>query len=380
VIKPVVHPGTAPFAGGALQRRTLLAGLATAPAWAQSPRLVSPLDQGVVIEGRSATTTDGSVRLGFPGVGLRCIADTARLALVVTAHKGQWPTGEGPSDSFIDVQVDGGAPRRVRLALGRQEVVLYQGPPGRHRVDVTRRTESWQGLMDVHGLLQADDRPLSAPPLPARRLMFIGDSITCGAGLDVARDSAEAGPQTSDATRAFGKLLAARFDAQCHLVSYGGRGLIRDWQGLSDINNAPVFYERALPDDPNAPWEHRRYVPHAIGICLGTNDFNQGIPDREAFVGAYERFVRKLQHDAPGAAILIIDSPMTDDSPDRGPRATVLRGYLDAVVQRIGDPRVRHAPLRKARARASDAHPIAEDHVDIADQLEPHLRAVLQPA
>jgi formate dehydrogenase major subunit len=77
------------------------------------------------------------------------------------------------------------------------------------------------------------------------------------------------------------ELVARRLGAQCHLVSYGGRGIIRDWQGIRDTRNAPVFYELALPDDPAVRWDHMRYVPDAIGIlrkrqCVGAYDHADG--------------------------------------------------------------------------------------------------------
>ena len=55
--------------------------------------------------------------------------------------------------------------------------------------------------------------------------------MACGEGVD--RPSQQEGDQASgaDALHSYGMLLARALGAQCHLVCYGGRGLIRDWQG-----------------------------------------------------------------------------------------------------------------------------------------------------
>ena len=319
----------------------------------------------VAIEGRTATAADGSLRIGYPGVALHFACD-GPAALTVTASTGE---------CFLDVAVDDAPPAIVHLAAGPQSVPLCGA--GRHRVVVLKRTEAWQGTLSVASI----DGParVTPLPLPARRLLFIGDSITCGAATDVP-DAASTidGTIANDAAKSFGRVLARRLNAACHLVSYGGRGIIRDWQGIRAIANAPVFYERALPDDPLAPWDHRRYVPHGIAIALGTNDFNQGVPDQNEFVNGYIEFIRKVMRDAPAAAILVVDSPMTNDgSPTLGHLKTIQRDYLDHVVAAIGSPRVTRALLGHYPGRAINVHPIGSEHVAIAGELEPHFRIAL---
>lgn len=355
-----------------ITRRAALGGFAAVAAF---PSLAGGRTGGEVkvgtgrmtVEGRYAFGPSGAIRLGYPGVALRMIADTPQLAMRVNASS---------ADVFLSILVDDEAPRRVRLDKGQQDLTLFEDAPGKHRVQIVRRTESWQGTMDVLGFGQPGKGAVAPMPLPDRRLTFIGDSITCGAGEDAAMDYQSDGPETSDGSRAYGRLLAAKFGASCHLVSYGGKGLIRDWQGKPPPAEptAPIFYERAMPDDPTTQWNHRSYVPHAIGVCLGTNDFNQGVPEREVFVGAYVAFARKLMHDAPGATILLIDSPMTDDNgPDH--KRSVQIDYLQDTVKRLGTPRVVRAPLSHQPGRPTNSHPIYPQHIAMAAELEPPFRA-----
>src|SRR6201995_4212179 len=86
----------------------------------------------------------------------------------------------------------------------------------------------------------------AAPALPPRKLMFIGDSVTCGE-MDAWEPTRDMNDRLNcDARVSYGMLVAQRLGAQCHLVSYGGRGIIRDWQGIRETRNAPQFYELAL--------------------------------------------------------------------------------------------------------------------------------------
>jgi lysophospholipase L1-like esterase len=161
------------------------------------------------------------------------------------------------------------------------------------------------------------------------------------------------------------------------LVSCGGRGLIRDWQGVRSGTNAPQFYELALPDDPAAWWDHQRYVADAIGIELGQNDFSSGIPDQAEYVNAYVQFVEKLRRDAPQAVIFLMNSPMQADASTGDPRRAALCAYLAQVVAKCNTPKVILAPLRHYAGVPGNTHPTGADHAAMADELEPVFRRAL---
>ncbi len=359
----------------------LLAGAAVfaaaSPALAKSkipadsdPLTRGPRDPIMSYEGRTADmkTADGTlfVRASFPGVVLRINFNGSRLVLKTTASS---------ENVFLDLSVDGASPKVVRLATGAKDLVVFDGADGVHSVTIARRTESWEGQWDIAGATLDKGRFLPPPALPAKKLMFIGDSITCGAGTDVTRDDPRQDMAVNDAQKSFGKVLAATLGTQCHLVSYGGRGVYRDWQGIQAINNAPQFYDRAAPDEPGLIWNPADYVPDAVGICLGTNDFNQGIPDQNDFINTYVEFIDKVRRDAPRARVVVINSPMLTDGDI--PKRTVCGAYLDEVVRRASSPLVVRAQIAHYPGRPSNSHPIAEEHVAIAAELEPLFRGAL---
>jgi lysophospholipase L1-like esterase len=178
-------------------------------------------------------------------------------------------------------------------------------------------------------------------------------------------------------------LLARALDAQCHLVAYGGRGVIRDWRGKSDILNAPQFFGLAVADEPGPapPWDHGSYVPDGVVVSLGTNDFNLALgalPEREAFVSAYVGFVKAIRQRYPDALLFITEGAIVNDESDpvRRPKTT-LGEYLDEAVRRLADPRVRHVAARHYPGDACNAHPTREQHRLMARDLEPVLRSAL---
>ncbi len=61
---------------------------------------------------------------------------------------------------------------------------------------------------------------------------------------------------------------------------------MRDWQGRSDTLNAPQFFRLAIPDERLNPADLNAYVPDAVVVSLGTNDFNLSLgafPTQERF-------------------------------------------------------------------------------------------------
>jgi hypothetical protein len=247
-----------------------------------------------------------------------------------------------------------------------------------HSVEVTRRTESWQGEFDVSGLvLGANDALLQPDPLPARKLMVIGDSVACGEYADFRPGDPAKDNRECSARLSYGMIVARRVNAQCHLVSYGGRGVTRDWQGIRRTNVAPIFYELALPDDPKILWNPGDYVPDAILVCVGLNDFDVGIPDQVDFENAYVQFLEKIRRDAPVAKIFLIVSPILGDRADRVSPREVLASYLMDISARMGDPRMPVVATTYRPGRPGNTHPTALQQRAIADEIEPTIRSAM---
>jgi lysophospholipase L1-like esterase len=348
----------------------LLGSALPATAFAGETPAASPL---VRIEGRTAAGRDGGVRLGFPGVTLHLRFRGTALSMRVEASSDQ---------VYFDVLVDRLPPvvLQVRQGSGNYPLLPPDADNREHLIAIVRRSESWQGTCEIAGFRPGPGGTLLTPP-PAsdRRLLFIGDSITCGEYIEYRPDNPiGTDSHTTNARLTYAMTLARRFGAECMLVSAGGRGIIRDWQGIRATNNAPQFYELALPDDPTMRWDPKAYVPDAIGICLGTNDFNQGIPDQNEFVNAGVEFLRKIRRDAPQAWIFLLGSPILTDAPDGGvPKRSALRGYLHEIIAHTGDKRIVFAPVSHYPGVPHNGHPTAAENAAMADEVGPLFRRAL---
>lgn len=320
------------------------------------------------VEGRCVPSASGSVTLGYPGVTVHLSVRGPSLNMTAKATA---------SEVDFDVIVDGRLEGRVRLKQGLSDTRLFGNATNElHQVEIVHVTESSNGYCEIESFTS---EAFEAPPAPpAHRLLFIGDSFTCGAATECrpGRPTPATKSLRQNARLSYGWILSRRLSSDVSLVSYAGRGLIRDWEGLQSPQPAPEFYEYALADDHSTAWRHASFVPDAIGVCLG-NDFDSGIPDEAEYVRSYTEFLRKLQRDAPKAAILLIVSPVIWDAEDGPPRHTVLKAYLNEVVRRLNSPSVSVVDVGNYHGVPGDGHPDGSAHETVAHILEPRLRAAL---
>ncbi|QGZ38858.1 lysophospholipase L1-like esterase [Pseudoduganella flava] len=313
--------------------------------------------------GRMVDTADGGVRFAYPGVSLFVRFEGSALSVDASS------TGD---KSWLDVVVDGGPPRTIHLARERSSVRLAEGlAAGAHTVEVLHRSETWHGVVTLASFV-TDGRMLAPPALPSRRLLFLGDSVTCGEALERTPPGPKQ-PVWWNPRASYGMLTARALDAQVQLVCHGGRGLLRSWNGRTDEFNLPRFYELAIADPAQASaWDQRGYAPDLIVSAIGTNDFNQGIPERSQYVDTYVAFVRTLLRDHPRARIVLTEGAILD-----GAKKAALTDYLQETIRRVNDPRLHYIPSHHYPGDAQDAHPTRAQHARMAEDLVPALRQLM---
>ena len=213
------------------------------------------------------------------------------------------------------------------------------------------------------------------PPLPQRKLLFIGDSVTCGAGVDNWPACPAETNRHSNAYDAYGMVLGRRLDAQSELVCFGGRGIVRDYLGHRNVLNAPQFFAYSIPSQEpvtQAKWTDDGCTPDAVVISLGTNDWNLQKTDpltEDEFVGKYLGLVRNVRAHYPHAWIVLTQGSIIGDP--------VLSQWVQETVKRMNDPRVVWFASHHFPGSTCDTHPDKIEHLEIADDFEVELRKLL---
>jgi hypothetical protein len=210
-------------------------------------------------------------------------------------------------------------------------------------------------------------------PKPKRKIEFIGNSITCGASSDMSEVPCGKGVwhDQHNAYMAYGPVTARGLNAQWHLSSVSGIGLIHSCCNL-DITMPPVFDKIELRGD-SIPWDFKRYQPDVVTICLGQND---GIQDSLKFSTAYIAFIRQLRKHYPKAQLVLLTSPMADDK-----LKTFLKDQINGLLNFLhkeGDKKISKYFFSRSYNSGCDYHPSLEEHQLIAAELSGYLKKLMR--
>jgi len=325
---------------------------------------VAPTDSHIARMGRTHTNSDRSLSFGFPGVSFKTDVIGTNLSANLQSTTGK---------SWIDVIVDGGPAKTIKITQDLTPIELFDFPiSGKHSVELIHRSENWHGQVSLHSFSLKGEKFLPAPILPTHKILILGDSVTCGEAIDRVT-SEEKNPRWWNARESYGMLTAKALNAQVNLVCWGGRGLVRSWNGKTDEAKLPDFYEFAVGDnDPAMKWDHTQYQPDLIVSAIGTNDFSPGIPEREAYVTAYVKLINKLLNNHPQAQIALTEGVIL-----KGNEKRALIDYIREAISRVNDSRVHQITSAHYPGDSSDAHPTKAQHAAMAKDMAPQLKALM---
>ncbi|MCP8897922.1 SGNH/GDSL hydrolase family protein [Gilvimarinus xylanilyticus] len=345
----------------------LLVGLLSACAQAPKTTTLNADDPAVRWSGRHAAQ-DGEVRFGYPSVSANVRISGGTLTMTAVSNKGE---------SWMSVRVDDQPPKRFQVSAEPRVYPLVENSTQAHTVRVSHVGETWRGIVTVEGFNLIGGEFRAPPAPPQRKLLVIGDSVTCGEGVYTPpAHHCDSNPRQPDSDNSYGMRLGKALNAETQLVCYGGRGLIRSWNGNTDDLQAPQFFDLSIPEPGQPQADLQAFVPKIILISLGTNDFSLGIgplPEKEAFVSAYVDFTQRLLSLYPEAKIALTEgSIVNDDDPER-PQKTVLRDYIAHTIARVDSPRLFQVDSPYYPGDQCDAHPTGAQHKAMADALERQL-------
>lgn len=243
-------------------------------------------------EGTSCTVTiEGDTNAGSPAS-----ADNyARAAVYVN--------GERKADEMIDAPA-----KTIEISADGSETA----------VKIVKLSESAQSTYAISDITidGTNEKPTENK---THLIEFIGDSITCGYGVDDEDKDHHFATRTEDCTKAYAYKTAEKLDADYSLVSFSGHGIISGYSG--DGNKVPSQIVPPYYDhigytwskfegfDPLAiDWDFSAArEPDVIVINLGTNDdsYCKNKDDRcEEYRTEYINFVKQIREKNPNAKII----------------------------------------------------------------------------
>lgn len=255
-------------------------------------------------------------------------------------------------------------------------------------VKVIKLSES---AMSVCGIskIEVEGSDVKPAAVSDKKIEFIGDSITCGYGVDDPVKENHFMTSTEDTTKAYAYLTAKALGADYSMVCLSGHGII---SGYSNDGNKvenqimPKFYDYlgfsygsfASGKQPqNMEWNHADYQPDLVVINLGTNDDSYCQNDAEKqldYKTQYIEFLKHIREVNPDAHILCTLGIMGDRL-----YPTIESVVADYTAQ-TGDTNVSSMKFdvqSPADGYAADWHPTDITQKKAAEKLTAHIKTLM---
>ncbi|MEP6927914.1 MAG: SGNH/GDSL hydrolase family protein [Ginsengibacter sp.] len=275
----------------------------------------------------------------------------------------------GNYHNYIEVIIDNMQPVRLQAKWKNNAIKIEGLNNSNHTVTVCKNTESGIGYLEFAGI--NCKKLLSLPAKPVRKIEFIGNSITCGYGMDYSTipcDKAQWYDQ-HNAWMSYGPLTSRALHAQWHLTAVSGIGMIHSCCNLPIL--MPQVFDKINMTGDSIAWNFKSYIPDVVTICLGQND---GIQDSTIFCNAYIHFILTVRKKYTSADIICLTSPMGDAA-----LTTVLKRYLSSIVSfmnKKGDKKIYKFFFSKQFHNGCGGHPDFNEHRQIAAELTPYIKSL----
>ena len=224
---------------------------------------------------------------------------------------------------FLNERGEYKEPVRISLDKTENECVLFESNIEKTvLIKVLKLSEcafGYAGLkkLEIEGTLRKG-RNLGDKAKASPKIEFIGDSITCGYGVEGVweKDTFCTGQERPDKAYAF--LTARALKAEFQLCSWSGIGITSNYVDPATVMLPETRWlmpacwpytdksgELRLHAEPHV-WDESRFSPNIVVINLGTNDISwvRGIEDRRlAYVSGLRQLIEAVHRRSPDAKI-----------------------------------------------------------------------------
>ncbi len=305
--------------------------------------------------------------------------------------KGDQIASSHTNQARIGIYVNG---KRVIDDLVKQSLKTYTVFESDIDENVTVRfiklSEAAMSTVGIEGITVDATRGIKPTPVNVHKIEFIGDSITCGYGVDDENELHSFSTATEDVTKAYAFQTAQALQADYSMVSYSGYGIITGYtendQKLT-THLVPDYYDKVgksegrfdgILEPQSISWDFKEFVPDLIVINLGTNDdsYAKDDADRQAeYASRYVEFLKLVRQNNSHAVLLCTLGIMGDR----------LYPYVEQAVsdytQETGDTNIaamRFEGQLEADGYAADWHPSKVTHHKAAKKLVAQIKELMK--
>lgn len=344
-------------------------------------REYQPSSENVKSLGR-AWYSEGELICAYSGTGCEFTATGKSVKFTI---KGDDAARSGNKDNAarLAVYVDGERVTDIMLEEQEKTVTAFEGETEKTAVvSLVKLSESANSTFSITKIeAEGEIKPTEEKPL---YIEFIGDSITCGYGVDDEDRNHHFSTSTEDCTKAYAYKTAQLLDADYSLVALSGHGIISGYTSNPDKKSAsqimPKYYDKIgfcyTSDVSYTEWDFGR-SPDVIVINLGTNDdsYCKGDQDKQAeFTEAYVEFLKHIREKNPDSQILCTLGVMGSGL------LRSIRTAVETYTAETGDEKVSAMPLpqqSESDGIAADWHPTEKTHEKTAEKVAKKIKELL---
>ena len=288
----------------------------------------------------------------------------------------------------VAVYVDGVRVSDILLEQPETTVAAFEADyEEMHVVRIIKLSESAMSTCGITGI-ETDGEIM--PTAPKEKLIeFIGDSITCGYGVDDEDRDHHFATGTEDVTRAYAYKTVQALNVDYSMVSFSGYGIVSGYTDTGEkIDNqlVPDYYEKlgfsfgiykGAYQPQNVIWDFTKRQPDLIVINLGTNDMSYVLDKsdrREEYITGYLAFLKTVRKKNPTAQFLCVLGIMGE----------ALCPAVEEVVERykaeIGDTKITYMGFTDQLPEdgyAADWHPTEKTHTKVAGKLTEEITRIM---
>ncbi len=233
--------------------------------------------------------------------------------------------GQSSYDVFIDEDYD--HPHVIQCSAGSKNYLVTATLSDTvHSLLIFRRTEASTGPTKFLGVELFDGKTLLEPPArPKRKILFYGNSITCGMGNEAPDGSADDNLAQENNFLAYGAVASRLLNADYMCIAKSGIGIIKSWFDLV----MPDYYYRLNPDSSNSMWDFGQFEADVVVINLFQNDsWLLSNIDSTTITNAYINFVEEIRSHHTDAFIICSLGSM-----DATRAGSPWPGFIEGAVQ-----------------------------------------------
>ena len=267
---------------------------------------------------------------------------------------------------------------------------------GDNTVKLIKLSESMQSELGIDSIEIDADAAIEPTSAKERKLEFIGDSITCGYGIDLPLKDPETNKANSfstaseDASKTYAYQIAEMFDSDANFFSMSGCGVWCNYGGNRDHTMEKYYTKSSLNTwnsisssgyvlIQNFDWDFSQYRPDCIVINLGTNDwsyFGSHIDEKDKYKESYIDLLKMVRENNPDAKIVctlgMMGAELFSDMDDAVKDYTSETGDKEVYTLELG------AIDQKNEGYGVDYHPQPATNTRVAnDELGPLIADVM---